>query len=231
MYYDNPGDALSLAKKSGFSIFVDQNSEGFPLIFSERLDPATFTIIEPGKNHKITVDQIREVVDSISTKQLTDYYVIISSAELMNSHATNAFLKLLEEPPENYHFVMQVSSASELLPTILSRGDLFVLKTNRPLEQPVFADEKVKSYAKQLISAKGTELTAVVDQLTKDSAYKKDSRGFALAVTNCATEICYKAYFSTRRLGYLQKLPRFLNLAENLKANGHIKLHLVADLC
>ena len=30
---------------------------------------------------------------------------------------------------------------------------------------------------------------------------------------------------------FLKKLPKFIDLHDNLSKNGHIKLHIVADLC
>ena len=39
------------------------------------------------------------------------------------------------------------------------------------------------------------------------------------------------SYFATKNPAFLKKLPKLLTLHDNLKQNGHIKLHLIADLC
>lgn len=47
--------------------------------------------------------------------------VIITDIETMKKEAANAFLKLLEEPPENVIFLLTTTNTEQLLPTILSR--------------------------------------------------------------------------------------------------------------
>ncbi|MEX2600265.1 MAG: RuvB-like domain-containing protein [Balneolaceae bacterium] len=47
--------------------------------------------------------------------------VILTDIELMRDEASNSFLKLLEEPPENVIFLMTTGNEDRLLPTILSR--------------------------------------------------------------------------------------------------------------
>jgi len=46
---------------------------------------------------------------------------IIENADLMNEHAANAFLKTLEEPPENSVIILTTEKVSDVLPTIISR--------------------------------------------------------------------------------------------------------------
>ena len=47
--------------------------------------------------------------------------VFISEAERMTLPAANSILKMLEEPPQNWLFILTASDSSRLLPTILSR--------------------------------------------------------------------------------------------------------------
>ena len=231
MYYDNTANILDLAEKSDFSIFVDREDAEFCHNFSVNLNPSRFTIIEPGKNHTINIDQIREIISSSHTIRKKDTFYVIKNADKMNEQAQNAFLKLLEEPPENYHFVMQVKNAYSLLETVLSRGDIYIKRENSPLDAPVSADEQIKSYAKQLISANESGLVSLMNRITSEKDYKKDPRGFTVSIVECAVEITYKSYFKTKNLNFLKKLPKLLNLLDNLKQNGNIKLHLIADLC
>ena len=53
----------------------------------------------------------------------------------MNPAAANAFLKNLEEPKENYHYVLQTEKLSRILPTIISRSEVFILKHNNNLRE------------------------------------------------------------------------------------------------
>jgi DNA polymerase-3 subunit delta' len=47
--------------------------------------------------------------------------VVITEAERMTLPAANSILKMLEEPPKNWLFILTASDSSRLLPTILSR--------------------------------------------------------------------------------------------------------------
>lgn len=231
MYYDDSIDIVDLSAKSDFSIFVDQNSEEFSSKYSAKINPSYLTIIEPEKNNTITINQIREIISSSHTHHKKDNFYVIKNADKMNEQAQNAFLKLLEEPPENYHFVMQTKNAYSLLETVLSRADIYIKCENSPLDAPILAVEKVKSYAKQLISAKESDLVPLMNRIISEKEYKKDARGFTTNIVECAIEITYKSYFKTKNLIFLKKLPKLLNLLDSLKQNGNIKLHLVADLC
>ena len=72
---------------------------------------------------EIVVDQIRGLIHSVSlTARFGGYkVVIVDTAELMNRHAANTFLKTLEEPPGATVFVLVSSNHAHLLPTIRSR--------------------------------------------------------------------------------------------------------------
>ena len=72
---------------------------------------------------EITVDQIRALaVDAAVLPNEADGKVyIFPEADTMNIAAQNAFLKLLEEPPPNWMFILVASRLERLLPTILSR--------------------------------------------------------------------------------------------------------------
>ncbi len=81
-----------------------------------------FIMIE-SEGNQIKIDEIRSIEDALSLKAYEGKYkvVIIDNAENMNQSAANAFLKTLEEPPEN-SLIILVSSIPELLPeTIRSR--------------------------------------------------------------------------------------------------------------
>lgn len=227
MFFDDANTIENLAKKSGFSIFV------LPKI------PATLCqdsnknhlVITPDDTNQISIEKIREIIEKCRAKQTSPFFIYVFNAELMNEKAENAFLKLLEEPAKNYHFVLFTNSPTSLLPTILSRGDLYIQRIKNPLEQPVEASETIKKYAKRIISAKNSDLPRLANEITTDKEGKKNQRAFALKICETSIEILYKSYFATENPIFLRKLPKLLALHNNLKQNGHLKLHLVADLC
>jgi len=71
--------------------------------------------------NQIKIDQIREINDFFALKDNKWKVVIIEDAQKMNTEASNALLKTLEEPPEKTAIILTTSSQNLLLPTIVSR--------------------------------------------------------------------------------------------------------------
>jgi DNA polymerase-3 subunit delta' len=85
-------------------------------------------IIQLGEDRKeIGIDSIRDLVHTIHKKPFlaTLKSVIIDQAELMTEEASNALLKILEEPPGNSNLFLVTSKSASLLPTIRSRSQIF----------------------------------------------------------------------------------------------------------
>ncbi|MDE0306555.1 MAG: DNA polymerase III subunit delta' [Albidovulum sp.] len=72
---------------------------------------------------EITVDEIRNLKRYFSFASPDHRYrvAIVDTADELNESAANAFLKLLEEPPDKTVFILVSHSPSILLPTIRSR--------------------------------------------------------------------------------------------------------------
>lgn len=81
---------------------------------------------------EIVVSQIRAVAADaqIMPNEADGKVYIISDADAMNTQAQNAFLKLLEEPPDGVSFILCASSAAGLLPTVRSRCVLMSLNSD-----------------------------------------------------------------------------------------------------
>lgn len=71
--------------------------------------------------------------------------VILEAFQGMTIDSQNAFLKLLEEPPNNTIIIVLVNSLDFLLPTILSRCNIITLKKYEKLEK-----EALEEYLKSL---------------------------------------------------------------------------------
>jgi len=74
-----------------------------------------------------TVDDIRNLIDQVRIPpQLGKYSVyIIDEVHMLSTSAFNAFLKTLEEPPEHAIFILATTEKHKILPTILSRCQIF----------------------------------------------------------------------------------------------------------
>ncbi len=227
MFFEDVQKIPSFISRSGFSIIAlksDYNLENY-------INPKKSYVLSPDEDHKIKVEKVRELFDLCATHQESDYYIVIDHAEALNEQAENAILKLLEEPKENYHFVLFVKEPTVLLPTILSRANIYIERVKNPEEKPVQASNDIKFYAKRIITAKDSDLTKIYDDISKEKTFKKNSRLYMQTIIDSAIEISYKSFFKTNKLTFIKKIESLLCLQENLKQNGHIKLHFIADLC
>lgn len=77
-----------------------------------------------------SVDDIRSLVDQVRfAPQAGQYKVyIIDEVHMLSSAAFNAFLKTLEEPPPYAIFILATTEKHKILPTILSRCQIFDFK-------------------------------------------------------------------------------------------------------
>jgi DNA polymerase-3 subunit delta' len=75
------------------------------------------------KSRVITIDQTRELMQQIQLKptEAAHKVAIIAAADRLNPQAANAFLKTLEEPPQNSVLILLSTEPQRLLETILSR--------------------------------------------------------------------------------------------------------------
>lgn len=73
------------------------------------------------------VDDIRVLIDQVRVPpQIGQYSVyIIDEVHMLSSAAFNAFLKTLEEPPKHAMFILATTEKHKILPTILSRCQIF----------------------------------------------------------------------------------------------------------
>jgi len=89
-----------------------------------------FTIVRSDKD-SISIDAVRELQRFLQLKTLGNGKLrraaIIEHAERLTIEAQNAFLKLLEEPPEDTLMVLAADNQRGLLPTILSRTQLLTV--------------------------------------------------------------------------------------------------------
>ena len=220
MFFEKEEDILRLAKLSQTVIFVLPGKIDFEI--------KNAIVIEPDEKSVITIEQIRQLIQRLSVKQFKDLFVIIRPADLMNDEAANAFLKNLEEPKPKVHFLLITNNLSKLPATIISRSAVYILKTKWDIRGGIDADEKTKLLAKRLMTASGKDLVVLAEEITK---HKINTRFYVLEILQVAIEMLYKTYLITNKDVFLRKTVNFLKAYDNIERNGHIKLHLVADLC
>lgn len=90
----------------------------------------SFNIFELDAASNNSVDDIRALIDQVRIPpQVGKYKVyIIDEVHMLSSQAFNAFLKTLEEPPKYALFILATTEKHKILPTILSRCQVFNFK-------------------------------------------------------------------------------------------------------
>lgn len=77
-----------------------------------------------------TIDDMRTLKETIGVSPTASAYKVylIDEAHMITKEASNAFLKMLEEPPAHVVFILATTEAHKLIPTILSRVQRFDFK-------------------------------------------------------------------------------------------------------
>jgi DNA polymerase-3 subunit gamma/tau len=112
---------------------------------------ASFNIIEQDAASNNSVNDIRDLIVHVNAPPPKgDYKVfIIDEVHMLSQAAFNAFLKTLEEPPEHAIFILATTEKHKILPTILSRCQIYDFK---PIEVPVMRDYLVEICEKEEIA-------------------------------------------------------------------------------
>lgn len=88
---------------------------------------SSLDVIEMDAASNRGIDDIREIRDRVAFASVEGQYrvYILDEAHMLTKEASNAFLKVLEEPPAHVIFVLCTTEAHKVLPTILSRCQKF----------------------------------------------------------------------------------------------------------
>lgn len=93
-------------------------------------DNASFNVFELDAASNNSVDDIRELTSQVRFAPQNGRYkvYIIDEVHMLSAAAFNAFLKTLEEPPPYAIFILATTEKHKILPTILSRCQIFDFK-------------------------------------------------------------------------------------------------------
>ncbi|MDB5162347.1 MAG: hypothetical protein JWM52_855 [Candidatus Saccharibacteria bacterium] len=203
----------------------------------------------------ITVDSIRRIYDMVKTIETGRRLIVIDYAERMGSQAQNAFLKLLEEPGKNTHFVLLSHDVSKMLPTIRSRAQELELRhitdeqSAALLDDLGVTDSKKRTQLLFIASGLPAELTRLAtdddfftdrSQIVRDaqlylqsSVYDrltlatkyKDDRQKALLMLNDALKLL-QTNVQQGKSNLIPKIEQLITAYERVEANGSIRLQL-----
>ncbi len=106
-----------------------------------------FNIFELDAASNRKIDDIRDLLEKVKIPpQLGKYKVyIIDEVHMLTKEAENAFLKTLEEPPPHIVFILATTEKNKILPTILSRCQIYDFNKISDLESKQYLEEIIKS--------------------------------------------------------------------------------------
>lgn len=117
----------------------------------------SFNILELDGASNNSVEDIRNLIDQVRmAPQVGQYKIfIIDEVHMLSLSAFNAFLKTLEEPPKHAIFILATTEKHKILPTILSRCQIFDfhrIKIDDIVNHlmKIAAEEKIKADPKAL---------------------------------------------------------------------------------
>ena len=110
-----------------------------------------FNIFELDAASNNSVDDIRNLIDQVRIPpQVGDYKVyIIDEVHMLSQAAFNAFLKTLEEPPLHAIFILATTEKYKIIPTILSRCQIYDFKR--------ISVTDAKNYLKKIAKSEGVK--------------------------------------------------------------------------
>lgn len=154
----------------------------------------SFNIHELDAASNNSVEDIRSLTDQVRIPpQLGRYSVyIIDEVHMLSSAAFNAFLKTLEEPPSHAIFILATTEKHKIIPTILSRCQIFDFNRIR-VEDGV---EYLRFIAKSENVTVDDESLHLIAQKA-DGGMRDALSMFDKAVSFCGTELDYRSVATT----------------------------------
>jgi len=220
MFYKNKDELKNLIKNSGTSIILEKDLENLTKIFQNAI------IIEDR-----TVEGMHDFIDLTKSKATSPRIFIIKDAEKLSPICQNMILKLLEEPKENYHFVLQTTSPEALLQTIRSRAYIYAPFSENTLETPPEAEKEVFELSKRLLVADTAGVIDIAEELQKrKDTEKSPRREFTLNVLKTTIELAEKSYFKTGNEAFTKKINGLIVAYKNIEENGNLRLQFIANL-
>ena len=125
----------------------------------------TFNIFELDAASNRKIDDIRDLLEKVKIPpQIGKYKVyIIDEVHMLTKEAENAFLKTLEEPPPHIVFILATTEKNKILPTILSRCQIYDFKK--------ISDNDSKKYIEEIVKSEGYDYESKAISIIAKKAY------------------------------------------------------------
>lgn len=198
-----------------------------------------FNIFELDAASNNSVDDIRNLIEQVRIPpQVGKYKVyIIDEVHMLSTSAFNAFLKTLEEPPKHAIFILATTEKHKIIPTILSRCQIFdfrrigVRDIKEHLAEVAKAEEiEADDDALHIIAQKADgalrDALSIFDRVVS-FAGKKLTRE---AVTENLNVLDYTWYFKITDLLLENNIPQVLLMYNDILSKGFDGHHFIKGL-
>jgi DNA polymerase III subunit gamma/tau len=183
---------------------------------------ASFNIHELDAASNNSVEDIRNLIDQVRFPPQDGKYkvYIIDEVHMLSQAAFNAFLKTLEEPPSYAIFILATTEKHKILPTILSRCQIFDF--NR-IQIKDMAEHLAKIAEKEHISAEVEALELIAQKA--DGGLRDALSMFDLNVTFSADR--HLAYKNVLENLHILDYDYYLSMLDNLYAGNISEVLLI----
>jgi len=220
--------ARILAKKINHQEGHDNENEDF-----------AFNVFELDAASNNSVDDIRSLIDQVRIPpQVGTYKVyIIDEVHMLSQAAFNAFLKTLEEPPKHAIFILATTEKHKIIPTILSRCQIFDFKRITvkdaanylayiAKEQGITAEDDALHIIAQKADGAMRDALSIFDRVVSFSGKNLTRQ----AVTENLNVLDYDTYFKATDLILENNIPQLLLLFNECLSKGFDGHHFISGL-
>ena len=207
--------------------------------YDDPTEDFAFNVFELDAASNNGVDEMRNLIDQVRIPPQTGQFkvYIIDEVHMLSAAAFNAFLKTLEEPPKHAIFILATTEKQKIIPTILSRCQIFDFKRITVQDAKEHLAEVARSQniefeddALHIIAQKADgamrDALSIFDRVVSFCGNNLTR----LAVTENLNVLDYETYINMTDLIVGNKIPEVLlayNDIINKGFNGH---HFIAGL-
>jgi len=198
-----------------------------------------FNIFELDAASNNSVDDIRSLTDQVRIPpQVGNYKVyIIDEVHMLSASAFNAFLKTLEEPPKHCIFILATTEKHKIIPTILSRCQIFDFKRITvndaknylkviAQEQGITAEDDALHIIAQKADGAMRDALSIFDRVVSFSGKNLTRQ----AVTENLNVLDYDTFFEATDLILENKIPELLVHFNFILSKGFDGHHFITGL-
>jgi len=198
-----------------------------------------FNIFELDAASNNSVDDIRNLTDQVRIPPQTGKYkvYIIDEVHMLSASAFNAFLKTLEEPPNHAIFILATTEKHKIIPTILSRCQIFDFKritvtdiknhlAEIAVSEGIIAEDDALHIIAQKADGALRDALSIFDRVVSFSGKNLTRQ----AVTENLNVLDYTTYFETTNYLLLNDIPKVLILFDTILAKGFDGHHFISGL-